>query len=145
MCLTDIVQKYLTLMILEAVGREIPREVDMQDRPLSIQVGLLLFSVFIVMSDSSLRETDIFRSYYSNNRTIMNIEEKKNPVLGGKQKQLVDYCNFHKHTYKKQHISEKEMSWGTAIPIYASSEHSEQTAHPHSLIIAFAMYCAFYV
>ena len=47
-----------------------------QDRTWSIQVGLLLFSVFIIVSDSSLRETHVSRRYYSNNRTIMNLEKK---------------------------------------------------------------------
>ena len=78
--------------------------------------------MFIVISDSSLRESHVSRRYYSNNRTIMNLE--KNPVLktGSDKKftstpvslvnvmilkslntkyKALDYYYFHKRTYNK--------------------------------------------
>ena len=82
-----------------------------QDQTLSIQVRLILFSVFIVISDSSLRETYVSRRYNTNNRTIMNLE--KNPVL----KTGYDKKNAYKHTVVCQSCKSNDLkgSEGKAI------------------------------
>ena len=63
--------------------------------------------MFTVISDSSLRETHVFRRYYSNNRTIMN-SEKKNPVL---KKDWTESLHAYKHSWescKRNDLKESE-------------------------------------